>query len=586
MLHEVIDWARRNELAVGPGFKVKAVLWALVFDGQGQFQLVQELGDVREKRNLGAHLLCPHLELGEMKRGGPYTRHFLVDNTRVVALLGVEEDDEKGYANHRYFVDLLAQAAEAVPALGHVAETLGSEAVLERIREELADKRASPTENATVEVRGADPDLIVQTEAWHPWYQAFREGLQPDRERRRMRCLVSGELVEPVLTQSKITGLADVGGLSMGDVLPAFKQESFRSYGLEQAENAAMSEEVVASYTAALNWLIREQRQKLAGTRILYWYQEPLRDEAEDAFDWIVEPKERTVGAAVERARKLLSSIRDGTRPDLKENRYYALTVSANSGRVMVRDWMEGSFEELVRSVECWFDDLRLVSRDGTGFTKPPKLWAVLGALVRDLDELPDPLVARMWRVAARREPVPQQAAARALARVRAAILSDDPVRTAGVGLLKAFLRRHPLNGDHDMQPSLNETHPEPAYHCGRLMAVLAYLQYRALGDVGAGVVQRYYAAASSTPGLVLGRLLRLAQFHLNKLEAPERQSFEYRISQVMSQFKDGFPPPLSLEQQSLFALGYYHQRAYRPSKDDTSGEGHETDVPTAEETA
>ncbi len=35
-------------------------------------------------------------------------------------------------------------------------------------------------------------------------------------------------------------------------------------------------------------------------------------------------------------------------------------------------------------------------------------------------------------------------------------------------------------------------------------MAVLAELQKAALKDVGAGVVQRYYAAASTTPALVL----------------------------------------------------------------------------------
>ncbi|MDD2629628.1 MAG: type I-C CRISPR-associated protein Cas8c/Csd1 [Limnochordia bacterium] len=37
---------------------------------------------------------------------------------------------------------------------------------------------------------------------------------------------------------------------------------------------------------------------------------------------------------------------------------------------------------------------------------------------------------------------------------------------------------------------------------------------------MGAGVVQRYYASASSTPALVLGRLTRTSQYHLDKLDA------------------------------------------------------------------
>ena len=110
------------------------------------------------------------------------------------------------------------------------------------------------------------------------------------------------------------------------------------------------------------------------------------------------------------------------------------------------------------------------------------------------------------------------------------------------------------------MKPYLNEEHPSPAYHCGRLMAVLAKLQEAALGDVGAGVVQRFYAAASSTPALVLGRLIRTSQFHLDKLEPGLAHWYNDRIGSVAVRLGDRFPVTLTLEEQSLFALGYYQQ--------------------------
>lgn len=120
------------------------------------------------------------------------------------------------------------------------------------------------------------------------------------------------------------------------------------------------------------------------------------------------------------------------------------------------------------------------------------------------------------------------------------------------------------------MNDYLNEEHPDPAYHCGRLMAVLADLQYAALGDVGAGVVQRYYAAASTTPDLVFGRLLRLAQFHLNKL-GNERKGLsigmDRQLADITSKIKmpkTQFPKTLTLREQSLFALGFYQQKAFR----------------------
>ena len=112
------------------------------------------------------------------------------------------------------------------------------------------------------------------------------------------------------------------------------------------------------------------------------------------------------------------------------------------------------------------------------------------------------------------------------------------------------------------MQAYVNPEHPSPAYHCGRLLAVLARLQRAALGDVGAGVVQRYYTAASQTPGLVLGRLAANAKNHLNKLDGGLSHWYENQIADVLSRVRDTVPRTLTLEQQSLFALGYYQQLA------------------------
>lgn len=118
-----------------------------------------------------------------------------------------------------------------------------------------------------------------------------------------------------------------------------------------------------------------------------------------------------------------------------------------------------------------------------------------------------------------------------------------------------------------EFTPYLNEEHPHTAYHCGRLMAVLAALQRAALGDVGAGIVQRYYAAASSTPALVLGRLVRTSQFHLNKLDPGLAYWYEARIADIWGRIKEDPPRTLNLEEQSVFAMGYYQQLAQRQQK-------------------
>lgn len=115
-----------------------------------------------------------------------------------------------------------------------------------------------------------------------------------------------------------------------------------------------------------------------------------------------------------------------------------------------------------------------------------------------------------------------------------------------------------------DVQCNLNPDHPHPAYHCGRLMAVLARIQRKALGeDVGAGVIQRYYAAASATPSLILGRLTRTSNFHLCKIKKQkEVKYYEKKLYEIWCRINDNLPRTLDLEDQSLFALGYYQQMA------------------------
>lgn len=113
---------------------------------------------------------------------------------------------------------------------------------------------------------------------------------------------------------------------------------------------------------------------------------------------------------------------------------------------------------------------------------------------------------------------------------------------------------------------SLDVDHPAPAYHCGRLMYLLSNLQEQALGDVNAGVVARYYGAASSTPHLTFGRLLRLSQHHLDKLASKNLKLSDHlskEIADVCVRVGGRFPQSLNLEQQSLFALGYYQQLAH-----------------------
>ncbi|MDY6893488.1 MAG: type I-C CRISPR-associated protein Cas8c/Csd1, partial [Chloroflexota bacterium] len=125
---------------------------------------------------------------------------------------------------------------------------------------------------------------------------------------------------------------------------------------------------------------------------------------------------------------------------------------------------------------------------------------------------------------------------------------------------------------------------------CGRLLAVLESIQEEAAKPrkINSTIVDRFYGTASSAPASVFGHLLRGVQAHLGKLRKEKYGSYialEKRLEEVQSGLSN-FPKTLTMEQQGLFALGYYHQRAadragaiaYRQSQQEAEQEATEPD--------
>ncbi len=572
----MLELLAKRALASEPGFTAKEVRWAIQFDSQEGFTGLVELGKAGQKRNRGRLFpKCPDLTQPELVSGPSPRSHFLVETASVVTLYKADAD-KKTAQKHKFFVYMLEEAGKTVPYLAKIAGFMKDGTVLEKIRKEMSRHKVRPTDKVTF---GLDGEFPLEKDDWHEWWRSFRSGLAstgsttPQDE--LFRCFVTGELVVPTRTHPKIKDekLAVVGGAASGDALISCDKEAYCSYGLKQSFNAATSEKAARAYADALKELIRENSKHLTGALVVYWFKEKV-DPGDDPFPFLTDaPQIRELNAR-ERMRELLDGIETGKRPDLRGNRYYVMAMSGAGGRVMVRDWVEGDFSELVRNVNRWFDDLDIVLHDGRR-SSPPRFIAVLEALSGDRDQLPAPLASKLWRVAVRGEEFPYQVLAQSAYRRRSEVLRGEDLNAIGMALIKAYhLRKYRKEGStlvEMLKPELSEDFPNVAYQCGRLLAALAELQRAALGAVGAGVVKRYYAAASTTPALVLGRLISNSQHHLNKLESsssPYARWYENTIAEIVDRIKEPLPRTLTLEEQSLFALGYYHQlAAFRAGK-------------------
>jgi CRISPR-associated protein Csd1 len=245
----------------------------------------------------------------------------------------------------------------------------------------------------------------------------------------------------------------------------------------------------------------------------------------------------------------------------------------------MVRSWLETTVTAIQSAVARWFDDLRIIdAADGKIERCDFKLWSLLATLVPQKDgkpdfaKLPPQLGNELMHAALSSSPIPRTILAAALRRQSLDRRKPDDTRDprlnpARLGLIRAVLNRLP-NQNITMTAQLDPACSDPAYLCGRLFAVFAELQPIALESVNAGVVERFYASASVTPSLVMGRLFRNAQNHLSKADgrggwrAGAAENLRRDFEQISTALGCEFPPTLSLEAQGRFALGFYHQKA------------------------
>lgn len=589
MLHHILKYAENRELLTEAGFSERPLKWLIAFDDKGETPQVIPLGDDKKGQ---PQKNCPHAGTKAQGRDGA---HFLVDKLSTVSLYQGTETPMSITPKFKTFVDLLQRASSTMPILLTAAQALNSPDNRGAICKQLKQMKARKGDFAMVKIGAVN---LVDAPDWRDWWRnEFRNkrtnpvkqlSKNEDDNTPRMRCLITGDLVVPVERhEDKIRGLKIVGGRG-GDSLISFDKDAYCSYGLKNAFNAATSQETAKVYATALNDLIEKHKISIGNAYIIYWFKQAIEGTEDDLLAWMQISGEKEFADAMYQAKRTLESVLTGTRPDLLTNEFYAMLVSGSPGRVMVRDWYEGSFKELILSLQAWFDDLAITTIGGDKLAKWASFERIITALLplrkpnQDYTNWIKPIGAfsrTFWRAAICQEAFPQAMLGRIVPMLAAHLVAlgeEDRKRTSEgsreyAALLSLFYRRMALikayfirkGGDHGMATYLNPEHPAPAYHCGRLLAVLARLQRDALGDVGAGVVQRYYSAASQTPGLVLGRLVRNAQNHLGKPEMRTRtKEIEDWLKEIHGKLRDNMPRTLTLEEQSLFALGYYQQLA------------------------
>lgn len=604
MLQRLTQYTRDHMIDAEAGFTPKDVRWLLEFSQSGKFIGIHDLADPDDKHSKGRVFpKTPHLKF----TSGTPMRHFLVDSAEYALLYEADKPDKNLKAKHAFFLALLTAAGEQDKRFAMLATQLSDMTVRNSICKALSERKAKPDNKVTFAIQyGGDLKLLVEDDSWHDWWRQywptlFKKRKQVSAGSPPVRCQLTGALTTPRDTHPKIKGLGGVGGKVEANLI-SFNQDAFCSYGLKKSANAAVSDEAAEQYAAALNDLIERKSVSLAGAKVVYWYAGSIVTPKEDPFRMLFgdreqfskltishTPSEREKNQANCLARDLLEAIRTGQRPDLGRCRFHTVTVSGNSARVVIRNWAEGQFEELATCVGNWQEDLRILNLTGQSYVETPGFEACVTSVLPergDRQEYVDWVRSTgnvresLWTTALNNHCPSHSVVARVLLRNRQAMLSGEiahacdpegerrPRRLSAwytrMSLLKCFCVRI---GDSDMKAYLNEDHPDPAYHAGRMLAVFQHIQSISSGTPKASVLDRFYGAASTSPGLIAARIWNVARHHLRNIKDKFlREDLFNLLVAIHSRIGDSMPTTLSLKEQSLFQLGFFQQQPFLPT--------------------
>jgi CRISPR-associated protein Csd1 len=354
--------------------------------------------------------------------------------------------------------------------------------------------------------------------------------------------------------------------------LVSFNLDAFTSYGKDQGFNAPVSEGAAFAYCSTLNHLLDSKRQRLriGDTTTVFWTDKPTAAEDLLAF-WLDSGSAPEDAELKQRLEALLEKAAQGqlASDDLGDatTRFYILGLAPNASRLSVRFWHTGTLGELTANLQKHQTDLSMVrqwdeSNSKIPDPKVPGVYALLKQTARDADGIPPLLGGALMRSILLGTRYPDALFQKVMGRLRSGEKdrngnSAERVTYLRAAILKAFLNR---NHHKQLPMSLDPNRTETSYLLGRLFGVLEKTQEDAQPGINATIRDRFYSAASATPGTVFPRILRTYQHHLSKLEGGMKVNRERLVQEIVGSIQS-FPSHMNLQDQGQFAIGYYHQR-------------------------
>lgn len=537
------------------GFSREKIYFVLVVDKSGKFVAVNDLREKNNKKLVPKQIIVP----AGSKKSVNIQPNFLWGNTGYV--LGADKKEHKDkdrpqkmFKAFKDFQHLLGDNVddEAMRAVLKFFDYWNPVKVVDlEYWKEMAGM------NVVFQLDGEHRYIHEHSSIQEKWLEYCRE----KQSKYKAFCLVSGQKRPIARLHPSIKRVRNTQ--PSGASIVSFNFSSVWSYHKDKKQglNAPVSEDIAFNYTTALNNLLQFDSRKwvqIGDATTVFWAEG--KTPAENFLKDILDPHDNQANLDL---RIFLEAVREGKMPkeieDAKNMKFYILGLSPNASRISVRFWYVSTVEDISRKIGQHFKDLKIIKSYETD-PEYPGMWHLLREIaVRGKTKNVSPLLAgALIRSIITGVDYPLGILTAVLTRIRA----DQKINYLRTALIKACLVRSNRNRNQKekevISMALDKEKKDIGYRLGRLFSILEKAQKDAVPGANTTIKDRFYGSASATPAVVFPQLLRLAQHHIQKSDF--KVHIDKQIEEVVQDIEK-FPSYLSLEEQGMFAIGYYHQK-------------------------
>ena len=370
-------------------------------------------------------------------------------------------------------------------------------------------------------------------------------------------CAITGEVAPIARLHRGVRGIrGKPGDLGKPAAIVTANADCAKHYGRVQGDISPISARVAHGYVAALEHIItRGDAIIWCGQTLAYWTEATGSDAktATDALALILSGRIGVTGED-ERARLRLTmdaiaQLRD--RPLLEpQAAFHMLAIEPGTGRHAIRMHIRSTLGALRSNIDRYLADVAFGSEP-----RPIDVQQLLSALYPK-SEPPPPIYRDFVRAALLGEPFPRALLHVALGRVQA----ERVVRVPVAIIIKAVLGR---TLKEQVTVGLCTDHPNPAYHLGRLLALVTAIQAASNPKSASSVRERYLTFMQAHPHRAFPGLMNDGFLYMREVARRRggglAHHFEGRLAEIAAKITD-VPQRMSAADQGYFVLGLAHQ--------------------------